>query len=63
VHSIEGTAHRIRSLLRDRTFARRLGENGHEYVKARFLTTSNLRRWLALAISLMHPGERIIRLT
>jgi trehalose synthase len=54
VHSIEGTAHRIRSLLRDPDFARRLGENGHEYVKTRFLTTSNLRSWLALAISLMH---------
>ncbi len=63
VHSVEGTAHRIRSLLRDPGFARRLGENGHEYVKARFLTTGNLQAWLALAISLMHPGERIIRLT
>jgi trehalose synthase len=63
VHSVEGTAHRIRSLLRDPAFARRLGENGHEYVKTRFLTTSNLQAWLALAISLMHPGERIIRLT
>lgn len=62
VHSVEGTAHRIRSLLRDSAFARRLGENGHDYVKARFLTTSNLQAWLALAISLMYPGERIIRL-
>ncbi len=62
VHSVEGTAHRIRSLLRDPPFARRLGENGHEYVKTRFLTTSNLRAWLSLAISLLHPGERIIRL-
>ncbi|HSD50593.1 MAG TPA: glycosyltransferase [Candidatus Methylomirabilis sp.] len=62
VHSVEGTAHRIRSLLRDPEFARRLGENGREYVKTRFLTTSNLRSWLALAISLMHPGERIIQL-
>jgi trehalose synthase len=62
VHSVEGTAHRIRTLLRDPEFARRLGENGHEYVKTRFLTTSNLRRWLALSLSLMHPGERIIRL-
>jgi trehalose synthase len=62
VHSVEGTAHRIRSLLRDPEFARRLGENGHEYVKTRFLTTGNLQAWLALAISLVHPGERIIRL-
>jgi trehalose synthase len=62
VHSVEGTAHRIRSLLRDPDFARRLGENGREYVKTRFLTTSNLQGWLALAISLMHPGERIVRL-
>jgi len=63
VHSVEGTAHRIRSLLRDPAFARRLGDNGHEHVKTRFLTTGNLRSWLALAISLLHPGERIIRLT
>jgi trehalose synthase len=62
VHSVEGTAHRIRTLLRDPAFARRLGENGHEYVQTRFLTTSNLRAWLALAISVLHPGERIIRL-
>lgn len=62
VHSIEGTAHRIRTLLRDPAFAQRLGETGHEHVKTRFLTTSNLRRWLALAISLTRPGERIIRL-
>ena len=62
VHSVEGTAYRIRTLLRDPAFARRLGENGHEYVKTRFLTTSNLRRWLALAHALGHPGERIIRL-
>jgi trehalose synthase len=62
VHSIEGTAHRIRTLLRDPAFARRLGENGHEYVKTRFLTTSNLRAWLALAVSVVHPGERIIRM-
>ena len=56
VHSVEGTAHRIRTLLRDPAFARRLGENGREYVKNRFLTTSNLRSWLALAIALTHPG-------
>ena len=62
VHSVEGTAHRIRTLLRDPAFARRLGENGQEYVKTRFLTTSNLRAWLALAVSVVHPGERIIRL-
>jgi trehalose synthase len=62
VHSAEGTAYRIRTLLRDPAFARRLGDNGHEYVKTRFLTTSNLRRWLALAHALRHPGERIIRL-
>jgi trehalose synthase len=62
VHSVEGAAHRIRSLLRDPEFAARLGANGHEYVKSRFLTTSNLRSWLALALSLLHPGERIIRL-
>jgi trehalose synthase len=62
VHSVEGAAYRIRTLLRDPVLARRLGDNGHEYVKTRFLTTSNLRRWLALAHALRHPGERIIRL-
>jgi len=62
VHSVEGAAHRIRTLLRDPEFAARLGANGREYVKSRFLTTSNLRSWLALAVSLLHPGERVIRL-
>jgi trehalose synthase len=62
VHSVEGAAYRIRTLLRDPSFARRLGDNGHEYVKTRFLTTSNLRRWLALAHALQYPGERIIHL-
>ncbi|HSB53235.1 MAG TPA: glycosyltransferase [Gemmatimonadales bacterium] len=62
VHSVEGAAYRIRTLLREPDFARRLGENGHAYVKTRFLTTSNLRRWLALAHALQYPGERIIRL-
>jgi trehalose synthase len=62
VHSVEGAAYRIRTLLQDPALARRLGDNGHEYVKTRFLTTSNLRRWLALAHALRHPGERIVRL-
>jgi trehalose synthase len=52
VHSIEGAAYQIRFLLSNPAFARRLGENGHEYVKENFLITHNLRRYMLLFLSL-----------
>ncbi len=62
VHSIDGAAYYIRYLLRNPDFARKLGENGHEYVKGRFIVTRNLMSYLSLFIAMDHPGERIIYL-
>ena len=52
VHSIDGTAYQIRFLLSNPEIARRLGENGHEHVKANFLVTHNIKRYLLLLFTL-----------
>jgi trehalose synthase len=48
VHSIDGCAYQIRYLLSNPDIAKQLGENGHEHVKANFLITGNLKRYLVL---------------
>lgn len=47
-HSVEGTAYQIRFLLSHPDIAAKLGENGHEHVKANFLITQNLKNYLIL---------------
>lgn len=51
-HSPEGAAYQIRFLLSNPEIARKLGENGHEYVREHFLITGNLRRYLTLFLHL-----------
>ncbi|MBI4461403.1 MAG: glycosyltransferase [Acidobacteria bacterium] len=51
-HSIEGTAYQIRYLLSNPAFAQQLAENGREHVRANYLITSNLKRWLFLCLLL-----------
>ncbi|PYU30399.1 MAG: glycosyl transferase family 1 [Acidobacteria bacterium] len=53
VHSPEGTAYQIRFLLANPSFAKALGENGHQHVKEHFLLTQNLRRYLTLFLVLL----------
>ena len=53
VHSAEGTAYQIRFLLSNPSFAKVLGENGHQHVKEHFLLTQNLRRYLVLFLVLL----------
>ena len=53
VHSVEGTAYQIRFLLANPSFARILGENGHQHVKEHFLLTQNLKRYLVLFLVLL----------
>jgi trehalose synthase len=48
VHSVEGCAYQIRYLLANPEMAARLGENGREHVRANFLITSILKRYLVL---------------
>jgi trehalose synthase len=52
VHSVEGCAFQIRYLLANPEVATRMGENGHEHVRANFLITSTLKRYLVLFLLL-----------
>jgi trehalose synthase len=52
VHSVEGAAYQIRFLLSNPAFAQVLGQNGHEHVKENFLVTQNVKRYLALFLTL-----------
>ncbi|HLZ13689.1 MAG TPA: glycosyltransferase [Candidatus Acidoferrum sp.] len=51
-HSVEGTAYQIRYLLSHPEIAKKLGEQGHQHVKANFLITQNLKNYLVLMLSL-----------
>lgn len=62
IHSTEGAANRIMYLLRNPEHAKRLGQNGREYVKQRFLLTRHLRDYLLIMHSLEHPRESFIQL-
>ncbi len=62
VHSTEGAANKVAYLLRNPDEARRLGKNGREYVKERFLLTRHLRDYLLLIHALEHPKEDFIQL-
>jgi trehalose synthase len=51
-HSVDGAAYQIRFLLSNPGFAQELGENGYEHVKANFLLTQNIKRYLLLFLIL-----------
>ncbi len=48
VHSVEGTAFRIRQFLNNPAMAARMGQQGKEYVRKHFLLTRETRDYLAL---------------
>jgi trehalose synthase len=58
-YGIEGAAYDIRQFLANPEYAKRLGENGREYVKNNFLITRQLRDYLLLFISLYKTGDII----
>jgi trehalose synthase len=58
-HSIEGTAHWIKQLIREPDHARHLGVNGREHIKQNFLITRHIRDYLLLFISLLHEGDTV----
>lgn len=60
VHSIEGTAYRIRQLLQNPELASKMGESGKEHVKRNFLITRHIRDYLALWIALEHKDAKVI---
>lgn len=60
VNTPEGAAYRIRYLLQHPEEARRMGQNGREYVREKFLLTRQVREYLSLIYSLLSADvERI----
>jgi trehalose synthase len=59
VHTIEGTAYRIRQLLNNPGLAERLGAAAKEFARSNFLLPSYLKSWLLLLLTEEHMGERI----
>jgi len=62
VHSVEGTAFRIRQLLNNPDLAKRMGENAREYIRTNFLITRQIRDYLSLWYVMENPGRNILEL-
>ncbi len=59
VHTIEGTAFRIRQLLANPGLADRLGATAKEFARSNFLLPSYLKAWLLLLLTKQHQHEKI----
>jgi len=57
VHSVEGTAFRIRQLLSNPSMAKKMGETGREHVRRNFLITRQVRDYLSVWYALEY-GEK-----
>lgn len=62
VHSVEGTAFRIRQFLNNPEMTRRIGEAGREYVRQNFLITRQIRDYLCVWYSLEHRDRKTLEL-
>jgi|DewCreStandDraft_1066081.scaffolds.fasta_scaffold02847_2 trehalose synthase len=55
VHTVEGTAFRIRQLLSHPELAAQMGWAAREYVRTNFLLTRYLKNWLLVLLTVKHP--------
>ncbi len=62
VHSPEGAAFRIRQLLNNPDMAKRMGEQGREFVRNNFLITRQVRDYLSIWYAAEHKGQRDLEL-
>ncbi len=62
VHSIEGTAFRIRQLLNNNEMAVRMGQQAREYVRRNFLITRQVRDYLSVWYTLVSKARGLIEL-
>jgi trehalose synthase len=60
VHSVEGTAFRIRQLLSNPDLAKTMGDRAREYVRANFLITRQIRDYLSVWYALENRGRSIL---
>jgi len=59
-YTIEGTAFALKQLLQNPSYAKKLGENGHEHIRKNFLITRHLRDYMLLFLSLLHKTENVV---
>jgi trehalose synthase len=57
--SVEGTAYWIKQLLNEPEYAKRLGDNGREHIRANFLITRHIKDYLLLFLSLFEHGDLV----
>jgi trehalose synthase len=62
VHSVEGTAFRVRQLLNNPELAREMGQKAKEHVRTNFLITRQIRDYLSIWYSLEHEGQSVLEL-
>ncbi len=62
VHSVEGTAFRIRQLLTNPGLAHRLGTAAKQVVRENFLMPTYLKQWLLALLATRHGGRGLSRL-
>ncbi len=62
VYSVEGAAFRIRQFLNNPDMAKRMGQQGKEYVRNNFLLTRQIRDYLSLWYCNIHRGKTVIEL-
>jgi trehalose synthase len=62
VHSVEGTAFRVRQLLNNPDLALRMGETARDYIRTNFLITRQIRDYLSLWYVMENPGRNILEL-
>ncbi len=62
VHSVEGSAFRIRQVLNNPEMAKRMGQRGREYVRKNFLITRQIKEYLFLWFALENSGKTVFEL-
>jgi trehalose synthase len=62
VHSVEGTAFRIRQLLNDPEMSKTMGETAREFIRNNFLITRQIRYYLSIWYSLENKGQHVFEL-
>ncbi len=62
VHSIEGTAFRIRQLLNNADMAEQMGQHAREFVRKNFLITRQVRDYLSVWYGLLSKGKGLIEM-
>lgn len=60
VHSVEGTAFRIRQFLNNTHMALRMGEKGREYVRNNFLITRQIRDYICVWYAVENKGKSVL---